>query len=174
MATNPEHNYPQYDTPTFAPTPKANGVTEYKKHIICKEEFILPIRYQKLKRIGLGAQGTVCSAEDSDRNGEKVAIKKLTKAFTKEHDAKRAYREIFLMKRMKHQNIICLYNLFTPSQSLHVSFISQVQCVIFIYPISIMIAYFIFLLSTDVIIGVVIHPGARKCPGGPEGLPLCY
>ena len=24
------------------------------------------------------------------------------------------------------------------------------------------------------IIGVVIHPGARKCPGGPKGLPLCY
>ena len=118
MASDPACSFSPYNTP--AP-PKPNGVTEYQKHVICKEEFILPRRYQKLKRIGLGAQGTVCSAIDLARNNEKVAIKKLTKAFTKEHDAKRAYREIFLMKRMKHQNIISLYNLFTPSPSLDVS-----------------------------------------------------
>ena len=98
-----------------------NGTVEYQKHIVNKEEFVLPIRYQKLKRIGIGAQGTVVSAYDQCRNNEKIAIKKLTKAFTKEHDAKRAYREIFLMKRMKHPSIISLLNLFTPSQSFHVS-----------------------------------------------------
>eukprot|EP00800_Vazella_pourtalesii_P000409 TRINITY_DN10391_c0_g3_i2.p1 TRINITY_DN10391_c0_g3~~TRINITY_DN10391_c0_g3_i2.p1 ORF type:complete len:207 (+),score=33.89 TRINITY_DN10391_c0_g3_i2:40-621(+) len=101
----------------MACSPSINGVVEYHKHIVNKEEFILPRRYQKLRRIGIGAQGTVVSAYDLSRNNEKVAIKKLTKAFTKEHDAKRAYREIFLMKRMKHPNIINLLNLFTPNQS---------------------------------------------------------
>lgn len=105
----------------MACSPSINGVVEYHKHIVNKEEFILPRRYQKLRRIGIGAQGTVVSAYDLSRNNEKVAIKKLTKAFTKEHDAKRAYREIFLMKRMKHPNIINLLNLFTPNQSFDVS-----------------------------------------------------
>ena len=107
------HHPPEVEQP--------NGIVEYTRHLISKEEFIVPKRYSKLKRIGLGAQGTVCSALDSTRNCEKVAIKKLTKAFSKDHDAKRAYREIFLMKRMKHPNIITLLNIFTPNHSLAVS-----------------------------------------------------
>ena len=44
------------------------------------------------------------SAFDADR-GEKVAIKKLVKPFTNETYAKRAFRELKLMKMVNHKNV---------------------------------------------------------------------
>uniref|UniRef100_A0A667WU35 Mitogen-activated protein kinase 10 n=1 Tax=Myripristis murdjan TaxID=586833 RepID=A0A667WU35_9TELE len=54
-------------------------------------------RYQNLKPIGSGAQGIVCAGYDAvlDRN---VAIKKLSRPFQNQTHAKRAYRELVLMK----------------------------------------------------------------------------
>lgn len=39
------------------------------------------------------------------RNGTKVAIKKLYRPFQSELFAKRAYRELRLLKHMKHENV---------------------------------------------------------------------
>ncbi|XP_020665304.3 mitogen-activated protein kinase 8 isoform X1 [Pogona vitticeps] len=74
-------------------------------------------RYQNLKPIGSGAQGIVCAAYDSilERN---VAIKKLSRPFQNQTHAKRAYRELVLMKCVNHKNIIGLLNVFTPQKSL--------------------------------------------------------
>ncbi|EMP29329.1 Mitogen-activated protein kinase 10 [Chelonia mydas] len=74
-------------------------------------------RYQNLKPIGSGAQGIVCAAYDAvlDRN---VAIKKLSRPFQNQTHAKRAYRELVLMKCVNHKNIISLLNVFTPQKSL--------------------------------------------------------
>uniref|UniRef100_A0A8C8CVZ6 Stress-activated protein kinase JNK n=1 Tax=Oncorhynchus tshawytscha TaxID=74940 RepID=A0A8C8CVZ6_ONCTS len=74
-------------------------------------------RYQNLKPIGSGAQGIVCAGSDSvlDRN---VAIKKLSRPFQNQTHAKRAYRELVLMKCVNHKNIISLLNVFTPQKSL--------------------------------------------------------
>ncbi|XP_039640761.1 mitogen-activated protein kinase 8 isoform X4 [Perca fluviatilis] len=74
-------------------------------------------RYQNLRPIGSGAQGIVCSAYDQilDRN---VAIKKLSRPFQNQTHAKRAYRELVLMKCVNHKNIIGLLNVFTPQKSL--------------------------------------------------------
>ncbi|XP_064418632.1 mitogen-activated protein kinase 8 isoform X1 [Latimeria chalumnae] len=74
-------------------------------------------RYQNLKPIGSGAQGIVCAAYDAmlDRN---VAIKKLSRPFQNQTHAKRAYRELVLMKCVNHKNIIGLLNVFTPQKSL--------------------------------------------------------
>ncbi|XP_013358241.1 PREDICTED: mitogen-activated protein kinase 10 isoform X3 [Chinchilla lanigera] len=60
-------------------------------------------RYQNLKPIGSGAQGIVCAAYDAvlDRN---VAIKKLSRPFQNQTHAKRAYRELVLMKCVNHKN----------------------------------------------------------------------
>ncbi|XP_072336446.1 mitogen-activated protein kinase 12-like isoform X4 [Scyliorhinus torazame] len=60
-------------------------------------------RYVNLSPIGSGAYGTVCSAMDR-RTGNKVAIKKLYRPFQSEIFAKRAYRELKLLKHMKHEN----------------------------------------------------------------------
>ncbi|XP_035632461.1 mitogen-activated protein kinase 10 isoform X8 [Oncorhynchus keta] len=74
-------------------------------------------RYQNLKSIGSGAQGIVCAGYDAvlDRN---VAIKKLSRPFQNQTHAKRAYRELVLMKCVNHKNIISLLNVFTPQKSL--------------------------------------------------------
>uniref|UniRef100_A0A3Q3K5G7 Stress-activated protein kinase JNK n=2 Tax=Monopterus albus TaxID=43700 RepID=A0A3Q3K5G7_MONAL len=74
-------------------------------------------RYQNLRPIGSGAQGIVCSAYDQvlERN---VAIKKLSRPFQNQTHAKRAYRELVLLKCVNHKNIIGLLNVFTPQKSL--------------------------------------------------------
>ena len=80
-------------------------------------EFRIKSRYQDLKKIGSGVQGIVISAYDTVRH-ERVAIKKLVQPFRNELYAKRALRELRLMKILNHPNIIGLYDVFTPAVSL--------------------------------------------------------
>ncbi|KAJ8257742.1 hypothetical protein GJAV_G00189180 [Gymnothorax javanicus] len=74
----------------------------------------VPTKYRCLKQIGTGAYGTVCSSIN-DKTKEKVAIKKLHRPFQSEIFAKRAYRELRLLKHMKHENVIGLLDVFTPA-----------------------------------------------------------
>uniref|UniRef100_A0A7N8Y933 Stress-activated protein kinase JNK n=1 Tax=Mastacembelus armatus TaxID=205130 RepID=A0A7N8Y933_9TELE len=74
-------------------------------------------RYQQLRAIGSGAQGIVCSALD-EVLGIPVAVKKLCRPFQNQTHAKRAYRELVLLKCVNHKNIIRLINVFTPQKSL--------------------------------------------------------
>uniref|UniRef100_A0A674NU91 mitogen-activated protein kinase n=1 Tax=Takifugu rubripes TaxID=31033 RepID=A0A674NU91_TAKRU len=77
----------------------------------------VPERYRDLRQIGTGAYGTVCSAWDR-RSGSQVAIKKLQRPFQSKLFAKRAYRELRLLKHMKHENVIGLLDVFTAEVSL--------------------------------------------------------
>uniref|UniRef100_A0A672F7M8 mitogen-activated protein kinase n=1 Tax=Salarias fasciatus TaxID=181472 RepID=A0A672F7M8_SALFA len=77
----------------------------------------VPERYRDLKQVGTGAYGTVCSAWDR-RSGTQVAIKKLHRPFQTKLFAKRAYRELRLLKHMKHENVIGLLDVFTAEISL--------------------------------------------------------
>jgi c-Jun N-terminal kinase len=79
--------------------------------------FDIPQRYQYLKAIGSGAQGVVVSALDT-QTGQRVAIKKMAKPFQNVTHAKRAYRELVLMKSFNHRNIVGLLNTFTPDPDL--------------------------------------------------------
>uniref|UniRef100_A0A8C2CPJ0 mitogen-activated protein kinase n=1 Tax=Cyprinus carpio TaxID=7962 RepID=A0A8C2CPJ0_CYPCA len=72
----------------------------------------VPERYRDLLQIGTGAYGTVCSAIDR-KTGVRVAIKKLHRPFQSRLFAKRAYRELRLLKHMKHENVIGLLDVFT-------------------------------------------------------------
>ncbi|EMP38532.1 Mitogen-activated protein kinase 12 [Chelonia mydas] len=56
----------------------------------------------------------VHSSAIDGRNGTKVAIKKLYRPFQSELFAKRAYRELRLLKHMKHENVIGILDVFTP------------------------------------------------------------
>ncbi|XP_063212871.1 mitogen-activated protein kinase 13 [Chroicocephalus ridibundus] len=76
----------------------------------------LPRRYTSLHPVGSGAYGSVCSAIDK-KTGEKVAIKKLCRPFQSEIFAKRAYRELMLLKHMQHENVIGLLDVFTSAAS---------------------------------------------------------
>ncbi len=86
-----------------------NDLTEYT---INNTSWKVPSRYTNLTPLGQGAYGLVCSAEDSVF-GQKVAIKKIAKPFATNIHAKRAYREIKLLKHVNHDNIIRLTDLFT-------------------------------------------------------------
>ena len=72
------------------------------------ENFCLPPRYKIGEVIGNGAYGSVIYAYDS-KNNVNVAIKKL-KPITDIVDLKRVLREIIIMKYMKHENIVSLYD----------------------------------------------------------------
>ncbi len=70
----------------------------------------IPSRYSLIRPIGHGAYGVVISALDKE-TGQKVAIKKISRAFEDPIDAKRILREIKLMKKFSHENVI-LYCVF--------------------------------------------------------------
>uniref|UniRef100_A0A665V6I0 mitogen-activated protein kinase n=1 Tax=Echeneis naucrates TaxID=173247 RepID=A0A665V6I0_ECHNA len=89
----------------------------YYRQDVNKTSWEVPERYRDLRQVGTGAYGTVCSAVDS-RTGAKVAIKKLYRPFQSELFAKRAYRELRLLKHMKHENVIGLLDVFTADLSL--------------------------------------------------------
>ena len=83
-------------------------------------QFRIKTRYQGLNDLTLissGAQGVVISAYDTVRR-ERVAIKKLVRPFQNETYAKRALRQLKIMKMVNHKNVIGLYDLFTPATSL--------------------------------------------------------
>ncbi|XP_016126835.1 mitogen-activated protein kinase 10-like [Sinocyclocheilus grahami] len=89
-------------------------------------------RYQNLKPIGSGAQGIVCFSgsgtvvwsRQGGSTGLLMALLMCSGWFAGcaigylFSDAKRAYRELVLMKCVNHKNIISLLNVFTPQKSL--------------------------------------------------------
>ncbi|XP_003384011.1 PREDICTED: mitogen-activated protein kinase 14-like [Amphimedon queenslandica] len=81
-----------------------------------KAEWEVPLNYREIASIGTGAYGTVCSATDTHYN-IKVALKKLARPFQNHVHAKRTYRELRLLKHMKHENIIGLLDVFTPAEN---------------------------------------------------------
>ena len=75
--------------------------------------FEIDEKYVPIKPIGKGAYGVVCSAKDSE-TGEKVAIKKIANAFDNVTDARRTLREIKLLRRLQHENIVLLKDIMKP------------------------------------------------------------
>jgi len=81
--------------------------------VVSGTRFEVDERYQLIKPIGHGAYGVVVSANDSI-SGEKVAIKKIPRAFEDLVDAKRILREIKLLRHFDHENIISLKDIMRP------------------------------------------------------------
>eukprot|EP00824_Muranothrix_gubernata_P011522 TRINITY_DN24975_c0_g1_i1.p1 TRINITY_DN24975_c0_g1~~TRINITY_DN24975_c0_g1_i1.p1 ORF type:complete len:389 (+),score=81.33 TRINITY_DN24975_c0_g1_i1:90-1256(+) len=84
-----------------------------RSFMVCGTRFDVDTRYTLIKPIGHGAYGVVCSAKDNER-GEKVAIKKITKAFEHLTDTKRTLREIRLLTHFQHENIIAIRDILKP------------------------------------------------------------
>uniref|UniRef100_A0A8C4I467 mitogen-activated protein kinase n=1 Tax=Dicentrarchus labrax TaxID=13489 RepID=A0A8C4I467_DICLA len=91
--------------------------TGFSRQEVNRTVWEVPERYRDLKQVGTGAYGTVCSAWDR-RAGAQVAIKKLHRPFQSKLFAKRAYRELRLLKHMRHENVIGLLDVFTAEISL--------------------------------------------------------
>ncbi|XP_041109976.1 mitogen-activated protein kinase 11 [Polyodon spathula] len=77
----------------------------------------VPERYQNLTPVGSGAYGSVCSVYDV-KLCQKVAVKKLSRPFQSLIHSRRSYRELRLLKHMKHENVIGLLDVFSPATSL--------------------------------------------------------
>ncbi|XP_059843413.1 mitogen-activated protein kinase 11 [Hemitrygon akajei] len=91
--------------------------TGFYKQELNKTIWEVPERYRNLSPVGSGAYGSVCSAYDT-RTRQKVAIKKLSRPFQSLIHARRTYRELRLLKHMKHENVIGLLDVFTPALTL--------------------------------------------------------
>lgn len=76
--------------------------------------FEIDLKYKFLKPIGHGAYGVVISAENIELT-EKVAVKKISKAFEDIVDAKRILREIKLLQHFDHENVITIVDLLPPA-----------------------------------------------------------
>uniref|UniRef100_A0A2K5SJD0 Stress-activated protein kinase JNK n=1 Tax=Cebus imitator TaxID=2715852 RepID=A0A2K5SJD0_CEBIM len=66
----------------------------------------------------MGLQACATTAAFDTVLGINVAVKKLSRPFQNQTHAKRAYRELVLLKCVNHKNIISLLNVFTPQKTL--------------------------------------------------------
>uniref|UniRef100_A0A8C4RHP9 mitogen-activated protein kinase n=1 Tax=Erpetoichthys calabaricus TaxID=27687 RepID=A0A8C4RHP9_ERPCA len=93
------------------------GPAGFYRQELNKTVWEVPERYQNLTPVGSGAYGSVCSAYDMKLR-QKVAVKKLSRPFQSLIHARRSYRELRLLKHMKHENVIGLLDVFSPASSL--------------------------------------------------------
>ena len=97
----------------WIPQPFAGGRPGKQCWMIWRSLFEIDKKYTPIKPIGKGAYGVVCSAKDTE-TGEKVAIKKIANAFDNVTDARRTLREIKLLRRLQHENIVLLKDIMKP------------------------------------------------------------
>ncbi|CAL2041054.1 CBN-PMK-1 protein [Caenorhabditis brenneri] len=108
--------FPQTNTmeQILHPTPREGYyVVELNRSV-----WVVPEYYTNLTPIGTGAYGTVCAAECT-RSGTRVAIKKFNRPFQSIIHARRTYRELRLLRCMRHENIIDLLDVFTPNDNMN-------------------------------------------------------
>ncbi|KAF3918708.1 hypothetical protein AA313_de0208254 [Arthrobotrys entomopaga] len=79
-------------------------MAEFIRAQIFGTTFEITSRYTDLQPVGMGAFGLVCSAKDQ-LTGQPVAIKKIMKPFSTPVLSKRTYRELKLLKHLKHENV---------------------------------------------------------------------
>ncbi|CDS06216.1 Putative CMGC/MAPK protein kinase [Lichtheimia ramosa] len=83
----------------------------YQSFPVINQHFIVDRKYQFLREMGQGAYGVVCAAKDTE-SGEQVAIKKVCRIFEKNILAKRALREVKLLKHFNgHENITSIIDM---------------------------------------------------------------
>lgn len=83
------------------------------KHNNVSVKFEVDSRYSPIESIGTGAYGVVCAAKDN-RSGQRVAIKKIPKVFDIPAVAKRTYRELKILRHLRHDNIISILDVMQP------------------------------------------------------------
>ncbi|KAL7753807.1 mitogen activated protein kinase 2 [Sorochytrium milnesiophthora] len=78
---------------------------------------VITRKYDILRELGAGAYGVVSAAKNRE-TGEDVAIKRVTKIFDKTILAKRALRELKLLRHFNgHENIISIFDMEVPTVS---------------------------------------------------------
>lgn len=90
--------------PHLFPLPSNLKMADFVKLSIFGTVFEVTTRYVDLQPVGMGAFGLVCSAKDQLTNTS-VAIKKIMKPFSTPVLSKRTYRELKLLKHIRHENV---------------------------------------------------------------------
>ncbi|EZG64224.1 mitogen-activated protein kinase [Gregarina niphandrodes] len=78
------------------------------------EDWKLPARYEKRQAIGTGSYGTVAEAYDTATK-KIVAIKKIPRVFEDLVDCKRVLREVAILNRLKHENVVKVVDVIIPN-----------------------------------------------------------
>jgi|Transcript_63489 mitogen-activated protein kinase 1/3 len=78
-----------------------------------QSEWKLPAKYQLVKIIGTGSYGSVCQGKDTEA-GNAIAVKRLKDMFSDLEDCRRLLREIAILDRLRHRNIVQIYNIVCP------------------------------------------------------------
>lgn len=86
-------------------------MTDFVRIQVFGSHFEVTSRYSDLVLVGMGAFGLVCSATDT-LTGQQVAVKKIMKPFSTASLAKRTYRELKLLKHLRHENVISPSDIF--------------------------------------------------------------
>eukprot|EP00434_Breviolum_minutum_P016897 symbB.v1.2.014908.t1/scaffold1101.1/size137853/18 len=83
------------------------------------ESWQLPSRYKVTELIGSGSYGSVCEAVD-DHKGQRqvVAIKKCKRIFEDLVDCKRILREVSILSKLSHGNVVQVLDFFIPGEEL--------------------------------------------------------
>ncbi|OQE31946.1 hypothetical protein PENSTE_c001G03333 [Penicillium steckii] len=89
----------------------AVNLTDFSRHEVCGTSIDVVNRYSGLELLGIGNRGIICAARDSLVPG-RVAIKKISNPFQQPQLAQRTTREIRLLRRLKHDNILTLHDIF--------------------------------------------------------------
>ncbi|VDD81492.1 unnamed protein product [Mesocestoides corti] len=84
-------------------------------------QHLLFSRYEKLSKIGEGAYGMVFKCLDT-QTGDVVAVKRFTASDDDPLVKKIAFREIRMLKRLKHPNLVNLIEVFRRKKKLHLVF----------------------------------------------------
>ena len=71
------------------------------------------------KKLGSGAYGHVWKVEPTDRPQQVLALKKVFDAFQHRTDAQRTFREISILKKLDHPNIIKNYGYFSDEDNFY-------------------------------------------------------
>lgn len=87
---------------------------ETKTYMVLGTPFEVDKRYEILNPVGTGAYGLVCEALDT-ATGEKVAIKKIERAFEHTTFTKRTLRELKILRLLQHENIIAVRSIQLPA-----------------------------------------------------------
>jgi len=77
------------------------------------EDWKIPRRYKVIELIGSGSYGSVCEAEDSESR-EVVAIKRCKRIFKDLIDCKRILREIAILDKLRHNNVVRIIEICVP------------------------------------------------------------
>ena len=85
-----------------------------KNRVECRGHiFAVDPRYIVKSHVGQGAQGVICSAHDVHLAVD-IAIKKLPNALDEVMSCKRLLRELRIMRRMRHENLLQVRDIMLP------------------------------------------------------------